>query len=135
MENSGRGKHPELERYPSVADNPCGSDEMKRNLSKEKIKCQCGKWTEPKEFNIDGFKMRGSECSSCGETYFNPEDANQALIYNKIKNEVLTGKVAKSGNSIVVRLPKRLVEALNLTAGETVTISFENPKTVKLVCS
>ncbi len=107
---------------------------MKRNLSKEKIKCQCGEWTKPKEFNIDGFKMRGSECLACGETYFNPEDANQALIYNKIKNEVLTGKVAKSGNSIVVRLPKRLVEALNLTAGETVTISFENPKTVKLVC-
>ena len=107
---------------------------MKRELKKEKIKCQCGEWTKPKEFNIDGFKMRGSECPGCGETYLNPEDANQALIYNKIKNEVLTGKVAKSGNSIVVRLPKRLVEALNLTAGETVTISFENPKTVRLVC-
>ena len=106
---------------------------MKRNLKREKIKCQCGQWTEPKEFNIDGFKMRGSECPACGETYFNSEDANQALIYNKIKNEVLTGKVAKSGNSIVVRLPKRLVEALNLTAGATVTLCLEDPKTVKIV--
>jgi hypothetical protein len=106
---------------------------MKKKLSKEKIKCQCGEWTEPKEFNIDGFKIRGSECPACGETYFNAEDANQALVYNKIKNEVLTGKVAKSGNSFVVRLPKKLVEALNLTAGATVTLCVEDPKTVKIV--
>lgn len=106
---------------------------MKEELKKEKIKCQCGKWTRPKHFSLEGFKVRGSECSNCGEIYFNAEDSNKALIYNKIKNEILTGKVAKSGNSYVVRLPKRLVDALNLTVGSTVTISIENPKTLKLV--
>ena len=106
---------------------------MKEELKKEKIKCQCGKWTKPKEFSIDGFKIKGSECPGCGETYFNAEDANKALIYNKIKNEVLTGKITKAGNSYVVRLPKKLVDALGLTVGSTVTISVENPKTVTLV--
>jgi len=45
----------------------------------------------------------------------------------------LTGKVAKSGNSYVVRLPKKLVDALSLTPGSTVKISIENPQTVKIV--
>ncbi len=106
---------------------------MKEELKKEKIKCQCGKWTRPKYFNMEEFKVRGSECPSCGEIYFNAEDSNKVLIYNKIKNEVLTGKVAKAGNSYVVRLPKKLIDALNLSVGTTVTISIENPKTVKLV--
>lgn len=106
---------------------------MKEELKKEKIKCQCGKWTRPKYFNMEGIKVKGSECSGCGEIYFNAEDANKALIFNKIKNEVLTGKVAKSGNSYVVRLPKKLIDALNLTAGTTVKISIENPTTVKLI--
>ncbi len=106
---------------------------MKEELKKEKIKCQCGKWTRPKYFNMEGFKVRGSECSSCGEIYFNAEDANKVLIFNKIKNEVLTGKVAKAGNSYVVRLPKKLIDALNLTVGATVKISVEDPTTVKLV--
>ncbi len=106
---------------------------MTDELKKEKIKCQCGQWTEPKVFTLDGFKVRGSECPKCGEIYFNAEDSNKALIYNKIKNEILTGKVAKSGNSYVIRLPKRLVDALSLTSGSTVEISVENPKTVKIV--
>ena len=104
-----------------------------KDLKKEKIKCQCGKWTKPKEFTLDGFKVRGSECPGCGEIYFNAEDSNKALIYNKIKNEILTGKVAKSGNSYVIRLPKRLVDALSISVGSTVEISIENPKTVKIV--
>jgi hypothetical protein len=106
---------------------------MRKSLKNEKIKCQCGEWTEPKEFNLNGFRIRGSECPACGEAYFNPEDANQALIYNKLKNETLTGKIAKSGNSIVVRLPKKLVDALNLTAGSTVTLQLEDPRTLKII--
>jgi len=105
---------------------------MKDELKKEKIKCTCGKWTRPKYFNAGKYKIRGSECPGCGETYFNAEDANKALIFNKIKNEVLTGKVAKAGNSYVVRLPKKLIDALGLTAGSTVDITIEDAKTVKL---
>ncbi len=82
---------------------------------------------------MDGFKIKGSECPGCGEAYFNAEDANKALIYNKIKNEVMTGKITKAGNSYVVRLPKKLIDALNMTAGSTVKISVENPNTVTLL--
>ena len=106
---------------------------MNKELKKERIKCPCGKWTIPKEFKVDGFKIRGSECNNCGEIYFNSEDANRALIFNKIKNDVLSGKITKAGNSYVLRLPKRLVDALDLTVGSTVAISVEDEKTVKLV--
>ncbi|MFH0815398.1 MAG: AbrB/MazE/SpoVT family DNA-binding domain-containing protein [Methanobacteriota archaeon] len=106
---------------------------MKDELKKEKVKCACGKWTRPRHFNLDGFAVRGSECPGCGEAYFNAEDANKALVYNKIKNAILTGKVAKAGNSYVLRLPKALVEALGLTVDSTITICVEGPKTLKLV--
>ncbi|MBI5000263.1 MAG: AbrB/MazE/SpoVT family DNA-binding domain-containing protein [Euryarchaeota archaeon] len=106
---------------------------MKDELKKEKIRCTCGKWTRPKHFNMEGFKVRGSECPSCGEVYFNIEDANKVFVYNKIKKAALTGKVTKAGNSYVLRLPKALVDALGLSINSTITISVETPTTVKLV--
>ena len=104
----------------------------KKKEEGEHIRCICGTTTVPKQFRLEGIKVRGSECPKCGEAYFNSEDANKALIYNKIKHEIMSGKVAKAGNSYVLRLPKKLVIALGLSEGRTIPIRLDSPTEVVL---
>ncbi len=108
---------------------------MKDELKKEVIKCPCGKWTKPKVFRIEGMKIRGSECPKCGEGYFNASDAFLLSEYRKIKDEVLEGKIAKAGNSYVVRLPIELVRAFGLKKGNTVHLKIQSPHEVVLTTS
>ncbi len=104
----------------------------KKKEDGEHIRCICGTKTVPKQFRLEGIKVRGSECPKCGETYFNSEDANRALIFNKIKHELMGGIVAKAGNSYVLRLPKELVNALGLSVGRTIDIRLDSPTEVVL---
>jgi hypothetical protein len=104
----------------------------KKKVEGEHIRCICGTKTSPKQFRLEGIKVRGSECPKCGEAYFNSEVANRALIYNKIKHEIMSGKVAKAGNSYVLRLPKKLVSALGLSVGRTIDIKLDSPTEVVL---
>jgi len=100
---------------------------VKNNLKKEIVKCTCGEWTVPKIFHIEGFDVRGSDCPKCGEAYLNGEDANRVSVFRKIKDAILEGRVSKSGNSYVIRLPIDLVRALGLKKGEVVHLSVKNP--------
>lgn len=103
------------------------------DMKKEKIKCTCGKWTKPKMFHIDGFDVRGSECPKCGEGYLNSEDLYLVSEFRKIKDAVLEGKIAKSGNSYVVRLPMELVKAFHMKKGEKVKFQVKSPHEFILV--
>ena len=105
---------------------------MKDEMKKQIIKCPCGAWTKPKIFRIEGFRIRGSECKKCGEGYFDSHDFHFLSEYRKVKDAVLEGKVAKSGNSYVVRLPIELVRAFGLEIGETVSLKVKSPKEVVL---
>ncbi|UCH88818.1 MAG: AbrB/MazE/SpoVT family DNA-binding domain-containing protein [Thermoplasmata archaeon] len=100
---------------------------MKNDLKKEIIKCVCGKWTKPKIFHIEGFDIRGSECPKCGEAYLNGEDSFKLSEFRKIKNAILEGKISKSGNSYVVRLPINVIRALGLKKGESVKLKVKAP--------
>ena len=106
---------------------------MKDEMKKEIIKCPCGRWTKPKIFKIEGLKVRGSECPKCGEGYFNSQDAYILSEYRKVKDGHLEGKIAKSGNSYVVRLPIELVRAMRLEKGGTVQLKVKGPNEVVLV--
>lgn len=106
---------------------------MKDDLKKEIVKCVCGIWTKPKVFSIEGFKVRGSECPKCKEAYLNPEDLYTVSEYRKVKDALLEGRIAKSGNSYVVRLPIELVRALCLKMGGKVQIKVKGPHEVVLV--
>lgn len=105
---------------------------MTKELNGESVKCVCGAKTIPKYFRMEGMKVRGSECPDCGEVYFNSEDANRVLIFNKIRHEIMNGKVAKAGNSYVLRLPKKLVDALGLAVGRSIEISIDSPTKIVL---
>ena len=72
------------------------------------------------EFSIDGWKC------SCGEIYYNPEQAQKVLLLNKLKKEVLKAKLGRIRSNLILRLPKDLEHAFNLQKGENVLIKVEN---------
>lgn len=72
------------------------------------------------EYKIDGWKC------SCGEVYYNPEQAQKVLLLNKLKKEVIRAKLGRIRSNLILRLPKDLERALNLEKGEDVLIKVEN---------
>jgi len=108
--------------------NTCGGIIMKKN---DDLKCvKCGKWAKPNTIRLEGFKVRGWKCPKCGETYLHPGDANRVLAYNKLKNEVIKSKLSYSGNSLIVRIPKNIVNSLGLKKGEIIKLALEGPNKI-----
>ncbi|MFH0713727.1 MAG: YgiT-type zinc finger protein [Candidatus Micrarchaeota archaeon] len=73
-------------------------------------------------------EFEGWICSKCGETLLTEQSAKVA--FNKAKKLGLTGlsergTIAKSGNSLVVRIKKTLADYLNITAGKQVFLHPE----------
>lgn len=67
----------------------------------------------------------GLRCSSCGESFFDSETTKKIL--DKAKEKGIFGieaktKVAKSGNSLAVRIPKKIANFLKLKEGKEVRI-------------
>ena len=71
------------------------------------------------EYSIDGWKC------SCGEIYYDPEQAQKVLLLNKLKKEVLKAKLGKIRSNLILRLPKDLEHAFSLEKGENVLIEVE----------
>ena len=71
------------------------------------------------EYKIDGWKC------SCGEIYYNPEQAQKILLLNKLKKETIRAKLGKIRSNLILRLPKDVETALNLEKGEDVLIKVE----------
>ena len=105
-------------------------DAVKDEMKKESIKCICGKWTKPQILKIEGLRIRGSVCPKCKETYLNGEDAMMLSEFRKLKDSVVEGKVAVSGNSYNIRLPIGLVRALGMKKGDKVNIQVKGPKEI-----
>ena len=93
------------------------------------VQCQCGQRFKAKS-ELAGKRVK---CPKCGEGYFNSHDAYVLSEYRKVKDEVLEGKVTKSGNSYVIRLPIELVRALGLKKGNTVQLKVQTPNEVILI--
>ena len=87
------------------------------------------KYTQSMEFNeyaIDGWKC------SCGEIYYDPEQAQRILLLNKLKKETIKAKLGKIRSNLIVRLPKDVELALNLQKGNSVLIEIEG-KGIKII--
>lgn len=81
------------------------------------------KYVKGIEFNR--YKIDGWKCS-CGETYFNPEQAQKILLLNKLKKEAIKAKLGKIRSNLILRLPKSTEKALNLKEGEEVLIKIKD---------
>ena len=101
---------------------------------KDELKCiKCGKWATPNTFSIEGFDVRGWKCNNCDESYLHPGDAQRVLSYNKLKKETIKAKLSYSGNSLIVRIPSKIVNALDLKKGEEIMLSLEGPNKISIV--
>ena len=94
-------------------------------MSKEtvlNIKCRCGgrlkrSFTEVEFFGIDFGIKRANVCIACGSEYL-PQEVMEE-VEAEVKRKGLfgletRGRVAKSGNSLVIRIPKKIAESLKI---------------------
>jgi hypothetical protein len=77
------------------------------------------------------YKVGGWVCS-CGEIYYNPEQAQKILLLNKLKKAAIRAKLGKIRSNLILRLPKDIETALDLEKGEDVLIKVED-KGMKIV--
>ncbi len=90
------------------------------------MKCQnCGKSMHAvKGMKFNNYSIDGWKCP-CGETYYEPEQANKILLLNKIKKEAFKAKLGKVRSNLILRLPKEMEQALGLQKGKEVVITIE----------
>jgi len=94
------------------------------------VRCKCGGLmkktkTEVEFFGID-FGVRSCEiCTRCGAEYLSQELIEE--IEAEVKSRGLfglerKGRITKSGNSLVIRVPKEIADSLNIEKDSRITI-------------
>ncbi len=86
------------------------------------IRCKCGgrlkrSLTEVEFFGIDFGMKEANVCTKCGSEYLSQEIMEE--IEADVKRRRLfglerRGRVAKSGNSLVIRIPREIAESLKI---------------------
>ena len=102
-----------------------------RDITEQKLKCDCGEWASPKSFRVEGFTVRGWQCDKCKEIWYS-DDINQVLMMRKLKKQPVAVKVGKLGESQIVRIPKEIGVAIGLKVGKEVLIYPEDQKSIKI---
>ena len=103
-------------------------------LEQGSLRCtSCGGIARPDSFDFRGFRVGGWVCAKCGEKIINPDDAQRIFAINKLtQKQPLTAKIAKVGNSFVLRIPKAFVEALGLKDKNSLEIRVTAPNKITL---
>ena len=86
-------------------------------------------------FGVDLGTYDAEVCGDCGEVFFTSQSVDQ--IESRARELGLWGlaskvKVAKSGNSLVVRIPAPLAQYLNLRKGQEVLVAPDKKHTLVL---
>ncbi|OIO65521.1 hypothetical protein AUJ68_02815 [Candidatus Woesearchaeota archaeon CG1_02_57_44] len=71
------------------------------------------------EYTVDGWVC------TCGEKYYEPEQAQRILLLNTLKKQSVKAKLGRIRSNLILRLPKDIEMALNLEQGEDVSITVE----------
>ena len=97
-------------------------------MKKERMVCvTCGKTAKRTKLRFQGDEIDGWRCS-CGEEYFDPEQAQRILLLNKILAKEYKIELGQIRSNLIVRIPTELAEALGLCKGESVLLRAEGPK-------
>ncbi|MBI2173452.1 MAG: hypothetical protein HYT73_04595 [Candidatus Aenigmarchaeota archaeon] len=85
------------------------------------VKCACGGSLGDTIIEKNRVKMKAQKCGKCGEVYI---PGSEMLKYDMIKGKSsIVRKVRKSGDSMVVTVPKQIIEKFNVHDGDV--IAFE----------
>lgn len=91
------------------------------------LKCACGKIAKyTKDLKFNNYDIEGWKCDSCGEIYYNPEQAEKILLLNKLRKHKYHLKLSQVKSNLILRIPKEVGEVLNLRKGGEVEFSLNN---------
>lgn len=94
----------------------------------------CGKTAKPAKLSFQGNRVDGWRCS-CGEEYFDPDQAQRILLLNQVRKEVYRAKLGRIRSNLILRIPKAVAEALELEDGEEVTIKVDSTGEMRVASS
>jgi hypothetical protein len=95
-------------------------------VKKAGMKCTvCGKIAKKSKLRFQGYDINGWKCS-CGEEYYNPDEAQKILLLNKILKKRFEVKIGKIRSNLIIRIPTELAEALGLKKGGKVILKADN---------
>jgi len=110
--------------------------EIKRTGNERVLKCMCGGrlkrgFTEVEFFGIDFGLKRADVCTKCGSEYLSQDV--MAEVESEVKRRGLfglerRGRVAKSGNSLIIRIPKEIADSLKIKRDQPIVIYPSEPK-------
>jgi hypothetical protein len=113
-----------------MGNNPCGCyyEAEDEKMKKQGMECvSCGKTAKKAKLRFQGTVIDGWKCS-CGEEYFDPEQAQRILLLNKILTKEYKIKLGQIRSNLIIRIPTELAEALGLHKGENLLIKAEGLK-------
>lgn len=87
-----------------------------------------------KGMRFNKYKIDGWRCS-CGEEYFDPEQAQRILLLNKLKKQKFHLKLNQVKSNLILRIPKEVSEALDLKNGEEVEFRLKDEKKMMIIPS
>jgi YgiT-type zinc finger domain-containing protein len=99
----------------------CDKGELKKSKVREKM------------FGVDLGEFPAQVCSKCGESFTDADTTKKIEEAAKRKGVwglSATTKITRTGNSLAVRIPKKLVDYLKLKDGEEALIRPEDNKLV-----
>lgn len=97
------------------------------------LMCACGKKAKyQKNLVFNKVQIDGWVCGSCGETYYNPEMAQQILVLNKLMKQTFQLTLSRIKSNLVLRIPKEVSDSLNLHKGEKIAFQLRSPKEMVL---
>lgn len=105
--------------------------EKKRGETMEKMlaKCICSGLLSNTTIEKNGVKMKVQKCKKCGEIYI---PGSEMLRYDIIKGKgSLVRKIRKSGDSLVVTVPKQIVTKFKMHDGDVIAFETQE-KEIKL---
>lgn len=95
-------------------------------MPKSGLDCiSCGKIAKEAKLRFQGYDVKGWKCS-CGEIYYEPEDAQRILLMNKILKKQYEVKIGQIRSNLIIRIPTELSKAMGLHKGEKVKIKAED---------
>jgi hypothetical protein len=98
------------------------------NMKKEGMTCvSCGKIAKKAQLRFQGYDIDGWKCS-CGEEYFDPEQAHRFLLVNKVLHKEYEVKLGQIRSNLILRIPAELANALKFEKGEKVLIKVDDMK-------
>ena len=82
-------------------------------------------------FGIDFGLRRADVCTECGSEYLSQEVMEE--VDREVKRRGLfglerRGRVAKSGNSLIIRIPKEIADSLKIKRDQPIVIYPSEPK-------